>query len=37
MIFGGDQGLAIPASVIRQFLGVAQSTIPANAVPEGVL
>lgn len=37
MIFGGDQGIAIPASVIREFLGMAQSTTPAKAVPEGVL
>jgi serine protease Do len=37
MIFGGDQGIAIAASVIRQFLGVARSSVPANAVPEGVL
>jgi serine protease Do len=37
MIFGGDQGIAIPASVIRQFLGVARSSVPANAVPEGVI
>jgi len=37
MIFGGDQGIAIPASVIREFLGMARSTMPANAVPEGVI
>jgi len=37
MIFGGDQGIAIPASVIRKFLGMARSRVPANAVPEGVI
>lgn len=37
MIFGGDQGIAIAASVIRKFLGVARSNVPANAVAEGVL
>jgi serine protease Do len=36
MIFGGDQGIAIAASVIREFLGMARSRVPANAVPEGV-
>lgn len=37
MIFGGDQGIAIPASVIREFLGMARSTVASKAVPEGVL
>ena len=37
MIFGGDQGIAIPASVIREFLGMARRTILSNAMPEGVL
>jgi serine protease Do len=37
MIFGGDQGIAIAASAIREFLGVARSSVPANAVPEGVI
>jgi len=37
MIFGGDQGIAIAASVIRKFLGMARSSIPSKAVPEGVL
>jgi serine protease Do len=37
MIFGGDQGIAIAASAIREFLGMARSSVPANAVPEGVL
>ncbi|MBN1449419.1 MAG: trypsin-like peptidase domain-containing protein [Anaerolineales bacterium] len=37
MIFGGDQGIAIPASVIRAFLDAAREAMPADAVPEGVL
>jgi serine protease Do len=37
MIFGGDQGIAIPASVICEFLDAARKTMPADAVPEGVL
>lgn len=37
MIFGGDQGIAIPASVIREFLDKARNIMPADAVPEGVL
>lgn len=37
MIFGGDQGIAIPASVIREFLEKARKSTPSNAVPEGVL
>jgi len=37
MIFGGDQGIAIPASVIRKFLGTARNSVPLHAVPEGVL
>jgi serine protease Do len=37
MIFGGDQGIAIAASVIRKFLGMARSSVSSNAVREGVL
>jgi serine protease Do len=37
MIFGGDQGIAIPASVIREFLEKARKSMPSNAVAEGVL
>jgi serine protease Do len=37
MIFGGDQGIAIPASVICEFLDAARKVMPADAVPEGVL
>jgi serine protease Do len=38
MIFGGDQGIAIPASVIREFLEKARENLPSNnPVPEGVL
>ena len=37
MIFGGDQSVAIPASVIRQFLDKARQHLPAGRVPEGVL
>lgn len=37
MIFGGDQGIAIAASAIREFLGMAQSSMPAKAVREGVI
>ena len=37
MIFGGDQGIAIPTSVIRQFLGMARSTLPSHAMREGML
>jgi len=37
MIFGGDQGIAIPASVIREFLEKARKSLPSNAVAEGVL
>jgi serine protease Do len=37
MIFGGDQGIAIAASAIREFLGMARSQVPSNAVPEGVV
>jgi serine protease Do len=37
MIFGGDQGIAIAASAIRAFLGMARSTIPVSAVPKGVI
>jgi len=28
MIFGGDQSVAIPASIIREFLGDARKTVP---------
>jgi len=37
MIFGGDQGIAIPASVIRNFLDKARQEISAKPVPEGLL
>jgi len=37
MIFGGDQGIAIPASVIRKFLEKARQNMSAKPVPEGVL
>jgi serine protease Do len=37
MIFGGDQGIAIPASVIREFLEKARKSMPSDAVAEGVL
>jgi serine protease Do len=37
MIFGGDQGIAIAASAIRKFLGMARNSVPVKAVPEGVL
>jgi len=37
MIFGGDQGIAIPASVICTFLEKAREAMPSDAVPEGVL
>ncbi len=37
MIFGGDQSVAIPASVIRRFLEKARQNLPAGRVPEGVL
>jgi serine protease Do len=37
MIFGGDQGIAIPASVIREFLDKSRESIPTEPVPEGVL
>ncbi len=37
MIFGGDQGIAIPASVIREFLNKASESMPSKPVPEGVL
>lgn len=36
MIFGGDQGIAIPASVIRKFLEKARQNMSANPIPEGV-
>ncbi len=37
MIFGGDQGIAIPAQVIREFMNKAQKSRPARSIPEGVL
>lgn len=37
MIFGGDQGIAIPASVIRAFLEKARKTMTPKPIPEGVL
>lgn len=37
MIFGGDQGIAIPASVIRAFLEKTHKSMPSKLVPEGVL
>jgi serine protease Do len=37
MIFGGDQGIAIPASVIREFLEKARKSMPSDTVAEGVL
>jgi serine protease Do len=36
MIFGGDQSIAIPASVIREFLEKARASIRSEPVPEGV-
>jgi len=37
MIYGGDQSMAIPASVIREFLAEARKTMPRPPVPEDVL
>lgn len=37
MIFGGDQGIAIAASVVRKFLGIARNSVPSTAMREGVL
>ena len=37
MIFGGDQGIAIPSSVIRKFLEKARASIASKPIPEGVL
>lgn len=37
MIFGGDQSIAIPASVIRKFLAKAREHAQAEQVPEGVI
>lgn len=37
MIFGGDQSVAIPASVIREFLETARKNMPGRRVAEGVL
>jgi serine protease Do len=36
MIFGGDQSIAIPASVIRAFLEKARKSMPSKPIPEGV-
>jgi serine protease Do len=37
MIFGGDQSIAIPASVIRKFLEKARVNMSSKPVPEGVI
>jgi hypothetical protein len=37
MIFGGDQSVAIPASVIREFLDEAHKSMPHQSVPEDVI
>ena len=37
MIFGGDQSIAIPTSVIREFLEKAHASMRSEPVPEGVL
>ena len=37
MIFGGDQSVAIPASVIREFLGDARKSMPHKKVAEDIL
>ena len=37
MIFGGDQGIAIPASVIRTFLNAVRKSMSVTVIPEGVL
>jgi len=37
MIFGGDQSIAIPASLIRKFLEKARASISSKPIPEGVL
>jgi serine protease Do len=37
MIFGGDQNIAIPASIIRSFLEKAPQRTPSRAVPEDVI
>lgn len=37
MIFGGDQGIAIAASAIREFLGMARQKVTSANVPEGVV
>ncbi len=37
MIFGGDQGIAIPTNVIREFLEAAGENMQSDPVPEGVL
>jgi serine protease Do len=37
MILGGDQSVAIPASVIREFLAEAHKNIPRTKAPEDVL
>lgn len=37
MIFGGDQGIAIPAVIIRAFLDRARAGMATGPVPEGML
>jgi len=37
MIFGGDQSIAIPASIIRKFLEKAGGSKASKHIPEGVL
>jgi len=37
MIFGGDQSITIPVSVIQEFLGAARRSVPAAADGEGLL
>jgi serine protease Do len=37
MILGGDQSVAIPASIIREFLAEAHKNMPRTKVPEDVL
>ena len=37
LIFGGDQSVAIPASVIHEFLETAQKKMPNRHIAEGVL
>lgn len=37
MIFGGDQSVAIPAVIIREFMETARKTMPGRRVAEGAL